>query len=383
MDNTVNNEEVILTDKEVKKLSDSLEDYRNENDKLMQQIEEEHKDDDNSNAELEHGTAEMVSDGVPMEIDEDLDFSDLDNLDLNMDDLVAKRLQTNIGDSYQISDEEAVEFANAIMEYKKNKKTPIYHRLPEEVKKMVDKMVEEADSIPKSKKNLYLEYTAKAVVNELVNDAELDALTLDLDKAMKELLPTAEEMYSETNRDYIENKFPEVAESIRAENPDKADNLLAMRQGFIDSYTFDPMYKLLDNSKIIKAIRRCEKTWSRVEEEYAKVAGVCKFNMYPLHELVNGLVSIGYTKLQGYRLITLFVYTYTYDIDYKDEKQINDIYRNSFANYFESNIKSLALSPNLVSEFSKDIKQNLDTIVTRIDTIISDKEAELSNKKKK
>ena len=68
--------------------------------------------------------------------------------------------------------------------------------------------------------------------------------------------------------------------------------------------------------------------------------------------------------------------------DYHDESTYNDIYRNSFANYFEVNIKNLSINENLLSDFSKEIKENLVKLCDHIDTSIDEKEAELSNKKK-
>src|SRR5699024_457246 len=100
-----------------------------------------------------------------------------------------------------------------------------------------------------------------------------------------------------------------------------------------------------------------------------------KFNLYPLSDLKIALTKINFTKEQSERIITLFVYTYIDGItDIKDPNEYNEIYRNSFANYFEGNIKNLAISPNLVSDFSKDIKENLVKLSNLIDKHITDKE---------
>ena len=61
----------------------------------------------------------------------------------------------------------------------------------------------------------------------------------------------------------------------------------------------------------------------------------------------------------------------------------NDIYRNAFANYFEVNVKNLALSEALLSDFSKQIKEDLEHLCDHIDDVMIDLEEELSNKKKK
>lgn len=379
-------EKTILSEEQLEQVVEVLGNNRNETDKLLEQIEKEHENDDNSNAPLEEGTGQYIADGVILgdgEID-DLDFDHFENIDNTLDEIINNTIKDNVSKNYDLSDEEALSFANLIIDIKNKKKvTNVYESLPNKLKETVDNLAQDQD-ISNDKKKLFLDYTARALIEEMINDAELDSITIDLEKAMREMIPTPAEMYSETNREYIEDKFPEVAEKIRETDPKKADNLLDMRQGFIDSYTFEPMYELFKNSKIVKNIRRSEVLWSRVCNEYVSIAGICKFNLYPLNELVLALTTIGFTKLQATRIISLFVYTYTNGItDYKNEEEYNDIYRNAFANYFEANIKNLAISPDLASDFSKNIKNNLTELCNHIDTVISEKEAELSSKKKK
>ena len=96
-----------------------------------------------------------------------------------------------------------------------------------------------------------------------------------------------------------------------------------------------------------------------------------------------GNTLLGYSETSAKRLITLFVYTYTNGIeDYSSEEEYNDIYRNAFANYFECNIKHLSISDNLLTDFSIKIKEDLEKLSNHIDTVITEKEAELFNKKK-
>lgn len=239
-------------------------------------------------------------------------------------------------------------------------------------------------NVPVSNRKEFYQFSAEMIIDELIHDAELDALSIDLEKAMKELIPSPTEMYSEFNRDYIENEFVKVAEKIKEENPKTAENLLAMRQGFIDAYTYSPMYEIFKNSKIQKNVRRADVLWSRTNIEYLRLAEVCKFHLYPLNDLYKDLMKLGFSDIQAKRISTLFVYTYTNGVeDYRDETVYNDIYRNSFANYFEVNIKNFTITEELLSDFSKEIMENLKNLSKHIDTVISEKEAELSNKKKK
>lgn len=376
-DNILNNEQL---DQVVK----TLEENKNETDLLLKQIEEEHKNDDNSNAPLETGEGVYVGDGVILESEkDDLNFSHFDNIDSDFDAIVDSNINNIVSSKYNITDEEALKFSNIIIQARKGKVSNVYENLPNQLKKYIRDMAEE-QKIPAESKDKFLEYSAKMIIEELINDIELDAMTIDLEKAMKELLPETIEMYSETNRDYIENEFPIVAEKIREENPDKAKNLLDMRQGFIDAYKFEAMYNILDNSKILKNIRRSNKIWNRIDSDYVSIAGKSKFKLYPLKEIELALIKIGYSEISAKRILTLFVYTYLDGIkDNTDETEYNNIYRSSFANYFESNIINLAINKNLISDFSKNIKENLNVLSNKIDEVITTRENELSSKNKK
>lgn len=379
--------DIILTEEQLDLVVDRLEESKTEVDKLYAQIEAEHENDDNSNAPLEEGEGEYISDGVILPVEDDdsdfLNFNHFENIDSAIDEIVEANLKDALAANYNLSDEEVLKFANLITRVRANEKFNMFPELPEVLQKHIIDMANEQD-IPLSNRHQFYKFTAEMIIDELINDAELDALSIDLEKAMKELLPAPMEMYSEFNKEYIEEEFPRVAEKIREENPKTADNLLAMRRGFIDAYKYSIMYEVFENPKIVKNIRRAEVMWSRTNTEYLRLAEVCKFKLYPLNDIYKALIKLNFTDIQAKRIISLFVYTYTNGVeDYHNEEEYNDIYRNSFANYFEMNINNLAITPDLQSDFSKEIRENLNKLCNHIDTVIAEKDAELSNKKKK
>lgn len=385
--------ETILTEEQLTQLTDVLENSRNETDQLLLDIEKEHENDDNSNGPLESGVAEFVN-GVALNTNEESDYEipdiDIDNIDMNeVNETLEKMIDNNIQDAviekYGLEGEQAFKFANIIIDIRHNKNVKnIYESLPEQIKEKIDEVTaQQGNNLPKGmSKKVYKEYLSKVILQELIKEMELDAI--DLEKAMQDLVPTPTEMYSETSREYIEDKFPEVAEKIKEDYPENAKRLMDMRQGYMDAYTFEPMYELFKKSKIVKTVRRSEVLWSRIDQQYRKIAEVCKFNLYPLNDISEALTKLNFTETQAKRIATLFVYTYTDGVeDFVSDDEYNDIYRNSFANYFEANVKNLALSPNMISDFSKVIKDNLVKLCDHIDSVISEKEAELSNMKKK
>lgn len=375
-----------LTNDQLDQIKEILSENKNETDLMLEQIEEAHKNDDNSNDQLEEGYGQYIGNGVILgdDIDElDEDFSHLENIDSNIDDIVKDNLQSNLHDTYNLSDEEALIFTNLLMRIRAGETVNnVYNKLPKSIQSYINKLADD-EKIPFDKRKQFLKVATQTIIEEMISDSEMSILSIDLEKALGELLPSTTELYSETNKEYIENEFPIVAEKIKETDPVKAKNLLDMRQGFIDAYTFEPMYKLLNNSKVIKNMRRYDKIWSRINRSYIEIAGVCKFNLYSLDSIEHSLNKFFDSKLSK-RIIVLFVSAYLDGIENtKNEEEYNDIYRNSFANYFQGNIKNLSFNDNLISDFSINIKNNLINLSEQINTIITEKENELSSKKHK
>lgn len=388
----------ILTDEQLNQVINKLKDNRNETDTLMEKIEKEHENEDNSNFPLEEGKGQYISDGVIIgsgDNDSDYNFSNFDNINSNINDLIEDNLKDTLGSKFNMSEEEVLAFNNIITKVRKNEKFNIYNELPKSLKEYINSLLDE-QGIKNEDKHFYTNGMAKMFIEELISDAEFDSVSIDLEKAMNELVPTPGEMYSETNKEYIEEEFLKTVDKINEElknetDPEKiekltniSNNLLGMRKGYIDAYKYEPMYELFKNFKVLNKIRKAEKLWKLTNENYVKIAGECKFKLYPLDNICKSLIDIGLTKQAATRLVTLFVYVYIDNIeDFKDEKEYNDIYRNSFANYFESNVINLSISKTLVSDFSKEIKKNLLDLSNHIETAIAEREKELSNNKKK
>ena len=386
----------ILTNDQLKQITDVLAENKNEADKLLEQIEKEHENDDNSNAPLEEGLVEY-NNGILTEVEDD-DFDHFENIDIdniNIDGVIQDNLKTTLGDAFEMSDEEILAFNNIITRVRNNEKFNVYKELPKPLKDYINSLLDE-QGIPADKRYQYTAGAAKMFIDELISDSEFDSVSIDLQKALNELVPTPGEMYSETNRDYIENEFLKTVDSINEQlktetDPEKIEkltniskNLLGMRKGYIDAYTYEPMYELFKDFKVLNRVRKADKLWKRVNEDYTKVAGECKFKLYPLDDIRKSLVKIGISEETSTRIVSLFVYTYINGIeDFKDENEYNDIYRNSFANYFETNITNLAISNTLVSDFSKEISENLMNLANHIEQAVTEREKELSNNKKK
>lgn len=331
--------------------------------------------------ELLEGEMIVNENGLSSMIDP-VDYSELDKLDEEADKLFEEAVNQRINSQFDLTDEEAIKFAEIINSIR-NGKGYNFNNLPKSVKDIITERLNE-EGIPLKDHYMYRNTIGKIFLEEMISNTEIETASIDLEEAMKELMPAPTELYSETNREYIEVKFVEVAEKIKEEDPVRAQRLLDMRKGFIDSYELTPMKELMKDSKIISNIRKCSKLWKRVDKEYKKVAGVCKFTLYPLNHLVECLQRFDVEKESAMRLIALFVYTYTKGIEnYKDENEYNDIYRNAFANYFEMNIRNLSTSKNVVTDFSKLVKSNILDLSKELDEIINNRISELETERNK
>ena len=329
---------------------------------------------------------------VEAEFEEEYQIPDIDSDDIDttaaeemLEKMIDENIQDVLVDKYGLEGEDAMKFANTIIAIRHNRPVKdLYDTLPEQLRTQIDTVTEQQGvNLPKGmSKKTYKNNLSRVILKDLIHEMEYEAI--DLEKAMNDLVPTPTELYSETNRELIEDKFPEAAEKIKETDPERARKLMDMRQGFIDAYKFEPMYEVLKNTKVIKSVRRCENIWSRIDQQYVKMAGVCKFNLYPLIDIATAISKLGFTETQAKRITTLFVYTYTDGMEnFTTKEEYNDIYKNSFANYFEANMINLSISPEMITDFSKIIKENLTNLSNHIDTVISEREAELSNKKKK
>ena len=149
----------ILTDDQLSQVSKVLEENKNETDSLLEQIEKDHENDDNSNAPLEEGEGQYIGDGIIMGDGESnkMDFNHFDNIDSNLDDIIEENLKDNLSNNYNISDDEALTFANLILKVRKGENVDIFNNLPKELKEIIINMATE-QNIPEDNKEQFLHY---------------------------------------------------------------------------------------------------------------------------------------------------------------------------------------------------------------------------------
>jgi hypothetical protein len=145
---------------------------------------------------------------------------------------------------YNIGDEDAVKLLNLIYDYKAGKVDHafLYNRLPSDMQKIADGLRTSPDAMGhKISKNSAAEF----LINSFINDAKLnkavDEFTTEMDETIKGMNKEYDLIYS----DAIEDIFNDI-DKIRQEDPERADRILAIKNAFAESMTYQRQLDYID-----------------------------------------------------------------------------------------------------------------------------------------
>ena len=153
------------------------------------------------------------------------------------DEDVKTNIIKNSGEMFDLSDEEALDFADLLMRYRNKEDIPgIFTKLPSKIRNIIAGMAAEQGVIPTEYNSI-----TKMFLDEFVSNAELDEVFVDLEKSLDEALkiPSIMDMYSEHTRSIMEEKIPEIIEKIQDKEPQNAETLRQIQAAFKKSYELD------------------------------------------------------------------------------------------------------------------------------------------------
>ena len=221
---------------------------------------------------------------------------DLENAD-KVDEATKQKINDNVKSSFNLTDDETYAFLSLIDDFKKNKNTPmLYERLPASLRAQIDQLMGSVQINPaNSNKNAVRENVTKYVMDQFINDAQVDAAFIDLEKSLNEALslPTIVDMYGEHTKELMETKIPEMAEKIKEEEPEKAELLLKVKEAYTKSYNFSEIKEKYEESSSIRSSVRKADIWCRkyLEELNAKNTKT-RFKMYSALDCVPALNKV-------------------------------------------------------------------------------------------
>lgn len=193
----------------------------------------------------------------------------LDVLDNNIKDnpqVSAEKIVESVKDEYSISESEVKSFTEALIAYSNNENINYYNLMPASIKFTIDSLAA-ANGIPKK----YYNDMTKKILDEFIDDSELDNIFVDFDKSIKKAIqiPSTADMYLENTKETIINKLQELSDTVREENPEKADTLLKIKDSYIQSINFERLIDSYNNNgKVRKAVRRDFDKVKRYCDEY-------------------------------------------------------------------------------------------------------------------
>lgn len=237
------------TPKEVLKMNHSIEDTSEiENEEFAPEIRDISLD--SSYEELLGANPDTLSEsGISL-----FDIGDEDHLNLSDED-VENRVKDNLSGIMNLPEMEMIEFCSLITKYRKDKNMPnVYSQLPQTFKEMISQLCME-QKIPFTEYN----HMAKMFLDEIVSQAEMDEVFIDIEKSLNEALkiPTIADMYSEHTNEVMNVKIPEIIEKIKDTEPENAKMLESVREQFQKAYSLELLREHYEtNARTRKLMRR-------------------------------------------------------------------------------------------------------------------------------
>ena len=257
-----------LTDEELDKVTETLESQRPENDilKIKEEVET------NQDAELESAekTVEVDAEAPDLMLATDDDMyinGGVSLFDLDGDQIIKEaeesdydittvddKTKSALASEFDMNDDEILELFTTLSKMRRDNSYPVYSNLPKKIQKMVRDMATQLGRGPKE-----YDMLSRAIMNELIADANIDSAFVDLEKALNEALniPSLVDLYSDHMKTVMEVNLPQMIENIKDEEPEKAELLRRVSESFKKSYTFSMAKEKYEQSNALrKAVRR-------------------------------------------------------------------------------------------------------------------------------
>lgn len=144
---------------------------------------------------------------------------------------------------YNINDEDAVKLLEIISDFKAGKKDNIYNRLPDEIKKIADGMAKSPDA---RQAKVSKEWAASFLISNFISDAKLNKALDEFNEEMNEAVASMNKEYGLIFNEAIDEIFSQL-ETIRAEDPERAASIEAVKKAFEDAVSFERQLEYVEH----------------------------------------------------------------------------------------------------------------------------------------
>ena len=219
------------------------------------------QEEDNPNPEITSGTMKFkVNDnGNPTAIIDSpelkeaaLPIDKIDEVDKINDKKIAEqgRIQAR---QIDLSDEEAENIAQILIEYRNNKSMNVYAAMCFSLKQRINQICFES-GVPLSNAN----QVAKFMMDQFLSSASEEEEFIDIERTLEETMkmPSMIDIYMEHVNETMHSRLPAMAEAIREENPEQADKLMEVCEQYNAAFLFSRLRDMYDSSARIRKIVR-------------------------------------------------------------------------------------------------------------------------------
>lgn len=343
------------------------------------EIEEEEISPEIKNISLDSSYEDLIGQDGELLKESNISLFDVDDetshLQLSDED-VNDRIKENLDGFLDLPEIEMVEFCNFISKYRRDKdKYPdVFSQLPQTLKTMIINLAIE-QHVPFTEHNRM----AKMFLDEIVSQAEMDEVFVDIEKSLNEALkiPTIADMYSEHTNEVMNVKIPEIIEKIKDTEPENAKMLEDIRRVFQKAYSLcDLKSHYEENARTRKFMRRDWDRFVRFCDEFNLKNSRSKFKMPDCrsispalarvfiteeHEPESRIAQMNITEKDISKFIILFCRTFS---NADPSKLINAAYMY----YALKNIAMLNLTNETKTDFAAELINNICDIIEFVRT---------------
>lgn len=182
-----------------------------------------------------------------------LGITDIDQLETVNERKIYERSKSD-AKAMELTDDEAENIAGIIIQYRKNPKMNCYAAMIPSMRSRITKLcIESGSPISDCPK------IAKYMISQFASGVSSDEEFVDIERSLEEAIkmPSVVDIYMEHVDETMNVKLPAMADAIRAEDPEKADKLMAVCEQYTSAFLFARLRELYDtNTRLRKLVRR-------------------------------------------------------------------------------------------------------------------------------
>lgn len=231
---------------------------------------------------------------------EETNEEDTPDLDLPATELKVadEDLVKNLTNKYKdVSEQEALQLISVMNRYKAGEKFNVFKALPASLKKEILKNAAQVNA-----GRDVVNFFAKSFINDLVNDTYLDKEIQDFNAQLSEVMApmnnivgTMMDEYSDDIYDKFTTGLREKADTLEADNADKAAELRNIADRFESACNLTAVVDTIVNNPgfINRAFKTGRDRWKDMQYEYATAVDGAKPEPKPLADCLTGMLTIG------------------------------------------------------------------------------------------